>query len=110
MAAWIAAGEVVVRGRLAPGGIVGDRGAAAARNPWDRRAGRAVAPLPVEIGDRVDVIATVDTTSVTVAEDATRRRRRPTTAVTVAVDATTPHASRWRSPRRTVTLVLSGAR
>lgn len=67
--AWIAAGEVVLSRRLAPDGL----SPTAARLPPGTR-GVAVpqgqAPLPVEIGDRVDVIATLDSSTVTVARGA----------------------------------------
>jgi Flp pilus assembly protein CpaB len=84
---WIGAGEIVLARRLAPGGL----SPTAARLPRGTR-GVAVpqgqAPLPVEIGDHVDVVATLET-SVTVATDA------PRVADAVA--------------SATVTLVLSGA-
>jgi hypothetical protein len=106
--AWIGAGEIVLARRLAPDGL----SATAARLPRGTR-GVAVpqgqAPLPVEVGDRVDLVATLDTTSVTVATDAV--------VVAVNEDAVTVAVDRVDAPRvadavasATVTLVLSGAR
>jgi Flp pilus assembly protein CpaB len=106
--AWIAAGEIVVRERVTPDGL----SATAARLPPGTRGvavPQGVAPLPVEVGDHVDLIATLDTTSVTVASGAI--------VIAVADDAVTVAVERVDAPRvahavnaAAVTLVLSGAR
>lgn len=107
----LAAGEVVVEARLAGAG----RSTVAARLPGGTR-GVAVPTgngLPVELGDRVDVLATFDPKdagadpTVTVARDAL--------VIAVGKDAVTVAVSTAAAPRvayalatGTVTLVLSG--
>ena len=84
--AWIAAGEVVVRQRVAPGGL----SPTAARLPPGTRGvavPQGVAPLPVEVGDRVG-------------DD----------SVTVAVDRVDAASVAQAVTSASVTLVLSGAR
>jgi len=102
VAAWIAAGEVVLERRLAPAGL----SPVAARLPPGTR-GVAVppgiAPLPVEVGDRVDVLGPALLASsalvVAVAED----------AVTVAVRDAAARRIADAVLTGTVVLVLSAA-
>ena len=100
VAAWIGAGEIVLESRLAPAGL----SAVAALLPPGTR-GVAVplglAPLPVEVGDRVDVhgatrLAT-DAVVVAVTEE----------AITVAVDAADAARVAYEAASGTVTLVLT---
>ena len=104
----IAAGEVVLARRVAPAGL----SATAARLPPGTR-GIAVpvgqAPLPVEVGDRVDVVATLDTTAVTIATDAVVVAEDDA-AVTVAVDRLDAPDVAYAVTSASVTLVLSGSR
>ncbi|MEA3020479.1 MAG: pilus assembly protein CpaB [Actinomycetota bacterium] len=108
VAAWIGRGEVVLNRRLAPAGL----SATAALLPRGTR-GVAVptgtAPLPVVVGDRVDLLATVD------------GAQRPTFAVAtdavvvaVSADAVTVAVDEAQAPQvvdavttASVTLVLS---
>jgi Flp pilus assembly protein CpaB len=105
---WIAAGEVVLARRVAPAGL----SATASRLPPGTR-GIAVpvgqAPLPVEVGDRVDVVATVDTDAVTIATDA-MVVAEDEAAVTVAVDRNDAADVAYAVTSAAVTLVLSGSR
>lgn len=106
--AWIGAGEVVLSERVAPGGL----SATAARLPPGTRGvavPQGVAPLPVEVGDRVDVIATLDTTSVMVSTGATVIAVGDD-AVTVAVDRVDAARVAFAVATAAVTLLLSGAR
>jgi Flp pilus assembly protein CpaB len=108
VAAWIAGGEIVVRDRLAPRGL----SATAALLPPGSR-GVAVpagqAPLPVEVGDRVDVVATDDTSATTIARDAVVIAVDEA-AVTVAVDREDAASVAYAVTAAAVTLVLTGAR
>ena len=100
VASWIGAGEIVLEQRLAPAGL----SAVTALLPPDTR-GVAVpigmAPLPVEVGDHVDVHGTTRLASgalvVAVSED----------AITVAVDADDAARVAYEAANGTVTLVLS---
>jgi Flp pilus assembly protein CpaB len=102
-AAWIGAGEVVLAARVAPAGL----SAVAALLPSGTR-GVAIpiglAPLPVEIGDRVDVHGSALLASnalvVAVGEE----------AITVAVDRDDADDVAYEAATGTVTLVLSGRR
>lgn len=104
----IAAGEVVLARRVAPSGL----SATASRLPPGTR-GIAVpvgqAPLPVEIGDRVDVVATLDTDAITIASDALVVAH-DAAAVTVAVDRNDAADVAYAVTSATVTLVLSAVR
>ncbi|HEX4906943.1 MAG TPA: SAF domain-containing protein [Acidimicrobiales bacterium] len=99
---WIGAGEIVLAARLAPAGL----SPVAALLPAGTR-GVAVpigmAPLPVEVGDRVDVHGTTrlaaDALVVAVSEE----------AITVAVDAADAARVAYEAPNGTVTLVLTAA-
>jgi Flp pilus assembly protein CpaB len=106
--AWTAAGEPLLAGRLAPAGLsptaallpTGTRGVAIPLG---------VAPLPVVTGDRVDVLATLDTSTVVIA------RRALVIAVgeegvTVAVDESAAGDVASAVVVASVTLVLSGGR
>ena len=100
VAAWIGAGEIVLSSRLAPAGL----SEVAARLPPGTR-GVAVpiglAPLPVEVGDRVDVHGatrlSADALVVAVREE----------AVTVAVEAEDAARVAYEAANGTVTLVLT---
>lgn len=100
VAAWIGAGEIVLERRLAPAGV----SAVAALLPPGTR-GVAVpiglAPLPVEVGDRVDVHGSTrlaaDALVVAVAEE----------AITVAVDDGDAALVAYEAANGTVTLVLT---
>jgi hypothetical protein len=99
-AAWIGAGEIVHEHRLAPAGL---SPVAALLPPGTR--GVAVplglAPLPVEVGDRVDVHGATrlasDALVIAVHEE----------AVTVAVDAADAARVAYEASNGTVTLVLT---
>lgn len=105
---WIAAGEVVLARRVTPAGL----SATAARLPRGTR-GVAVpvgqAPLPVEVGDRVDVIAAFDDRATTIAVGA-EVVAEDEAAVTIAVDRQDAAQVAYAVSAATVTLVLSGAR
>jgi Flp pilus assembly protein CpaB len=104
----IAAGEIVLESRVTPGGL----SAAAARLPTGTR-GVAVpvgqAPLPVEIGDRVDVVASLESGAVTIADDAVVVAVDEA-AVTIAVDRDEAADVAFAVTSAAVTLTLSGAR
>jgi Flp pilus assembly protein CpaB len=106
--AWTAAGEPLLSSRLAPAGL---SPTAALLPPGTRGVAipLGVAPLPVVAGDRVDVLATLDTSTVVVA------RRALVIAggvcgVTVAVDESAASDVASAVVVASVTLVLSGAR
>jgi Flp pilus assembly protein CpaB len=108
VSAWTAAGEPVLSSRLAPAGL---SPTAALLPPGTRGVAVpvGVAPLPVVVGDRVDVLATLDTSTVVVA------RRALVVAVgddgvTVAVDESVAGDVASAVVVASVTLVLSGAR
>jgi Flp pilus assembly protein CpaB len=105
---WIGAGEVVLARRVTPAGL----SATASRLPPGTR-GIAVpvgqAPLPVEVGDRVDVVAAFDTDAVTIAVGAVVVAEDES-AVTVAVDRDDAADVAYAVTAAAVTLVLSGAR
>ena len=105
---WIGAGEVVLARRVTPAGL----SATASRLPPGTR-GVAVpvgqAPLPVEVGDLVDVVATLDTSAVTIATGAVVVAENDA-AVTVAVDRDDAADVAFAVTSAEVTLVLSGAR
>ena len=100
VAAWIGAGEIVLESRLAPAGL----SAVTALLPPGTR-GVAIplglAPLPVEVGDRVDVHGATrlaaDAVVVAVSEE----------AITVAVGATDAARVAYEAASGTVTLVLT---
>lgn len=100
VASWIGAGEIVLAVRLAPAGL----SPVAALLPAGTR-GVAVplgmAPLPVEVGDRVDVHGSTrlaaDALVVAVREE----------AITVAVDAADAARVAYEAANGTVTLVLT---
>lgn len=102
----IAAGEIVLGARLAPEGL----SAVAARLPADSR-GVAVphgmAPLPVEVGDRVDVLASYESDTEVVTRDAIVVAVDED-AVTVAVDASEAADVAYAVNAAVVTLALSG--
>lgn len=100
VAAWIGAGEIVLDERVAPAGL----SAVAALLPPDTR-GVAVpiglAPLPVEVGDHVDVHgATLLASGALVVAVAAE-------AITVAVDETDAADVAYEAANGTVTLVLT---
>jgi hypothetical protein len=106
--AWTAAGEPLLDGRLAPGGL----SATAARLPEGTRGVAVpigVAPLPVEAGDHVDVLETLDASTIVVA-----RRALVVDVggdgITVAVDESAASDVASAVVLGSVTLVLSGGR
>lgn len=102
VAAWIGAGEIVLESRLAPAGL----SAIAALLPPGTR-GVAVplgmAPLPVEVGDRVDVHGATRLASDAAVVAVTNE------AITVAVDAADAARVAYEAANGTVTLVLTSA-
>jgi Flp pilus assembly protein CpaB len=98
--AFVAAGEVVLDARVAPGGL----SPIAARLPPGTR-GVAVppgmAPLPLTVGDRVDVLGATTLTRDAVVVDVAEA------AVTIAVDADDAAGVAYEAAAGTVTLVLT---
>jgi pilus assembly protein CpaB len=115
--ATILAGEAVVARRLAPDGL----GGVAALVPEGMRAvavpsagGLGVESPPLEVGDRVDVLATIDVLDADVAPTGAVASDALVvavgeTAITVAVEAGDVEAVAYAVARGTVTLALVGA-
>ena len=102
----LAAGEVVLGRRVAPDGL----SLVAARLPDGTRGvavPHGIAPLPVEVGDTVDVLASFESETITVATDALVVDVGED-AVTVAVDADDAAGVAYAVTAGVVTLALSG--
>jgi len=102
----LAAGEVVVARRIAPEGL----SLVAARLPSETRGvavPHGIAPLPVEVGDRADVLASFETETITVATGALVVDVGED-AVTIAVDEDDAAGVAYAVTAGVVTLALSG--
>ena len=102
----LAAGEIVLARRVAPDGL----SIVAARLPEGTRGvavPHGIAPLPVEVGDAVDVLASFESETITVATDALVVDVGED-AVTVAVDEDDAAGVAYAVTAGVVTLALSG--